>query len=476
MLKKIWDSPTITTWMSYSTKALSLFGVLPLILKRFSPSEIVLWYLLWTIISLQGIADFGFRQTFSRIISYAFGGASDVGIFKSKTENKKNDPNLGLLNSIVSSMKYIYVWLTLLLFIIMGVFGTWALIKPIQASTNAHDAWLSWIIVIVVSCISFYGKIYMNFLEGIFKIAMVRRVETLTSLGSILTCIIVLIYAPTLLNLIIANQLWLLIVAVRDWYLCITVDNGFYKSVSARLPFDKEIFSKIWSPTWRSGISAFMNVGLTNISGMVYAQIGNSTDVASYLLALRVINQIKEISMAPFYSKLPLLAMLRVESNLKELTKIARRGIFLSNSVFMFGFVIVGMFSAFFLGQIHSHVPFVTQSMWILLGMAFLVQRYGAMHMQIYTSTNHIISHIADIGGGILYIISAVALVNYIGVYAIPAGMLIGYAGFYAWYCAKYSYSSLDVSFWRFEMQTSLLPVSLMILYICYILINNAMH
>mgnify|MGYP006210076807 CR=1 FL=1 len=53
MLNKVWNSPTITTWLSYSTRALSLFIVLPLILKKFSEAEIALWYLFATIIAMQ---------------------------------------------------------------------------------------------------------------------------------------------------------------------------------------------------------------------------------------------------------------------------------------------------------------------------------------------------------------------------------------------------------------------------------------
>ena len=102
------------TWMSYSTKALTLFGVLPLVLKRFSPADVVLWYLFATIITMQTLADFGFRQTFSRIISYAFGGAKDIGVFNNAKNGDKHSnvttdsaPNITLLNSVVSTMNYI---------------------------------------------------------------------------------------------------------------------------------------------------------------------------------------------------------------------------------------------------------------------------------------------------------------------------------------------------------------------------------
>ena len=296
MLKKAWNSPTIMTWMSYSTKALTLFGVLPLVLKQFSSGDVVLWYLFSTIISLQSIADFGFRQTFSRIIAYAFGGAKDIIVINSNNTSEavtKIEPNILLLTSIVSTMKMIYVWLTIIVFVLMSILGTLSMIKPVNDSSNINHAWWSWGIIIIISCVNFYGKIYMNFLEGLYKIALVRRIETLTSIGGILSSITVLYFTPSLLNLVIVNQFWVLIVTIRDWYLCRTVDNRFYMQVSKKQPFDKYIFNKIWQPAWRSGVSGFMSVGLTNLTGLVYAQIGSTGAVASYLLAIRIVNQIK---------------------------------------------------------------------------------------------------------------------------------------------------------------------------------------
>jgi hypothetical protein len=475
MLKKVWNSPTLMTWMSYSTKALTLFGVLPLVLKQFSSGDIVLWYLFSTIISLQNIADFGFRQTFSRIISYAFSGARDINIIDSQSNNKaaERGPNKFLLNSIVSTMKTIYVWLTFIVFIIMATLGTWSMIKPVSEGSNPIQAWWSWGVVLAISCISFYGKLYMNFLEGLYKIALVRRIETLTSIGSIITSILILYLSPSLINLVLVNQFWVLIVTIRDWYLCKTVDKNFYKEVSKKLPFDKAIFDKIWQPAWRSGLSGLMSVGLTNLTGLIYAQIGSTGAVGSYLLALRIINQIKEVSMAPFYSKIPLLAMLRVKNDTLGLVNVVKRGMFLSHMVFVIGFIFVGLFSNTLIHLIHSNVEFVNQPMWILLGFAFFVHRFGAMHIQVYMSTNHIVSHIADGISGILYIISGLILINYIGVYAIPISMLIGYLGFYAWYAAKYSYKSLNTNFWAFEKNISFIPALIILIYLFIIVITK---
>jgi hypothetical protein len=180
---------------------------------------------------------------------------------------------------------------------------------------------------------------------------------------------------------------------------------------------------------------------------------------------MRIISQIRDISMAPFYSKIPLMARLRVQHDIKGLVKLVQRGMLLSHLVFVVGFVTVGLFANQLLALIHSKVEFVDQTMWLLMGVAFFIHRFGAMHMQVYLSTNHVISHIADGISGILYIASTLILAHYIGIYAIPIGMLIGYLGFYAWYAAKFSYKSLQVNFLSFEKLTSFVPLVILMVY-----------
>ena len=462
-----WDSPTIMTWMSYSTKAFTLVGILPLILKKFSPEDVVLWYLFSTIIGLQSLADFGFRQTFSRIISFAYGGAKDIGTFSEEKEIiENNECNTPLLSSIMSTMMFLYKRLTLIVFLLMATIGTWSMIKPISNVNLPDQAWIAWGIVIIASCISFFSRSYMNFLEGLNKIALVRRVETLTSLGAIITSLIVLLWVPSLLNLVIANQFWLIVSSMRDWILCKKIEDGFFTKLDLKQPIDKKIIKEIWHPAWRSGIGGLMSAGVTNITSIVYAQFGNTASVASYLLAIRLITQIREISMAPFYSKLPVLALFRVKNDIASLKSTIKRGMRLSHLVFIIGFILTSVLINPFLKLIHSEVTFVSMGIWATLGWAFFTHRFGAMHIQVYLTTNNVISHIADGISGIIFIVASLILSNYIGIYAIPVGMIIGHLCFYCWYTALYSYRSIgNETFWSFEKNVSIPSIILLIIF-----------
>lgn len=456
----IWNSPTLMTWLSYSTKALTLLGILPLVLRKFSPEDVVLWYLYATIISLSNLADFGFRQTFSRIISFAYGGASSIDIIESNLDLSSEDKlscNKSLLGSIMGSMMFIYVRLTVISFVLMSTLGTWSMIKPISKVVNTNDAWVAWAVIVFTTSFSFFTKVYLNFLEGLNKIALVRRVETVTSLGSIVTSIAVLIWSPTLLNVVIANQFWVIVASIRDWYLCKKVDNSLFDEVNKKGDsIDSVILKKIWKPAWRSGVGGLMSAGVANLVSVIYAQVGNTEAVAAYLLAIRIINQIRDISMAPFYSKLPLLAVYRVKNDMAGLVSLVKKGMRMSHLVFLIGFLGTALCIDFLLSLIHSEVQFVSMDLWGLIGLAYFFHRFGAMHLQVYISTNHVISHIADGISGLLFIFFALLLIPYIGIYSIPISMLIGYGGFYCWYTTYYSYKSINNnSFFEFEKTVS---------------------
>ncbi|UHG92241.1 hypothetical protein [Spirosoma oryzicola] len=391
------------------------------------------------------------------------GGIEEITqVVSAKVIARKSDsPNWNLVGKIYANMAYLYGWLTVLVIIVMGSLGSWSMVRPISFVKDAQSAWLAWGIIIIASAYRFYGSIYSNYLEGLNKIALVRRWEALTSTAAISSSIIGLYVSDSLLLLVFINQLWVALSVIRNYFLSRTVENNKFKTIEIGYSFDRQLFRKIWPAAWRSGISGFMSNGLNNLSSVLYAQIGNSESVASYLLALRIIAQIREISMAPFYSKIPLYARLRVQGDMKQLIQKAQHGMFLSHTVFVVGIVTVSITSNHLLGYINSDIKFVSNDLWLLLSLAYFVHRYGAMHMQLYLTTNHIIAHVADGVSGLIFIATSLLLIDKLQLYAIPIGMLSGYLGFYAWYAAYYSYKSIDVSFWKFEKSTSGLPLLL---------------
>ncbi|MBA7645686.1 hypothetical protein ES703_53444 [subsurface metagenome] len=214
-----------------------------------------------------------------------------------------------------------------------------------------------------------------------------------------------------------------------------------------------------------------MTYGLVQASGILYAQVGTVASIASYLLALRLIQTVSQFSQAPFYSKLPVFARLFTENKRSAVVALAKRGMRLSYWCYVAGFIGLGIAGEPLLKFIGSNADFPDNLLWSLMGIAFFVERYGAMHLQLYSVTNHIIWHIVTITFGIIYILVCLILFDLIGVYCFPVGILLGHLGFYSWYSAKHSYKFFGLTFKSFDFPTAFIPLVLVIIYIFLLLL-----
>jgi len=459
-----WNSPTLMTWASLLAKSISLVIVLPLILTRLETAEISLWYLFMTIIALQSVVDAGFSPTFTRVIAYVMGGASLHELKQPiKIDSSKYDQQT--LNRVYSTMKTVFFYLGIFWTLLLVLAGTTALMKPVSLVADQKSAWFAWGIIAIVSCISLQGNLYASYLQGINQIALFRRWEALTALAGILTSFIVLIAGGGLLGLVIANQGWQIISVVRNRWLAGEAENGVLRSF-IKEPFNREVYDAVWPSAWRSGLGIFMSYGLIQASGIIYAQVGNPASVAAYLLGLRLIMTVTQFSQAPFYSKLPLFARLYAENRRDELIRLAKRGMTLAHWSYVAGFVALGLVGTPLLKYIGSNAPFPDQLLWSLMGIGFFIERYGAMHIQLYSTTNRIIWHTANGVTGTIYIVISLLLCGKIGVLAFPVGIIISYLGFYSWYAAMHAYREFKMNFYAFEKGAVLLPMAALLIYV----------
>ncbi len=474
LFKRLWESPTFTTWGSFASRTLSLILVLPLILTKFTTEEIALWYLFSSFIGMQLLADFGFGTTFTRVIAYSMGGATELQGFRENAKLSAGKPNYPILEQICSTMGAIYTRLTFGLIFLLGILGTWALIKPISNIPDPQIGWSAWAVILLTTAVTFKGNSYSCYLQGTNHIALLRRWEIFTSSAAIITSTLVLLWGGGILGLVIANQGWAMLNILRNRWLCTQVEDGIFTKFKEKGVITQSIFDAVWPSAWRSGLGIFMSYGLIQISGILYAQVGAAANVASYLLALRLMQVIKDFSTAPFYSKLPLLARLRAEGNLIQQIQMAQRGMQLAHWTFTLGFVAGGLLIPQILVLIGSRATFVDPALWSMMGLAFFAERYGAMHLQLYSITNHILWHIANGITGIIYIAGALILFPYVGIYAFPISMLVSYLSFYTWYSAYYSYKTFKFTFWDYEKKVMLPPLAVLILCIGFILQHNA--
>ncbi len=98
-----------------------------------------------------------------------------------------------------------------------------------------------------------------------------------------------------------------------------------------------------------------------------------------------------------------------------------------------------------------SSVQFVSAEIWAVMAAAVFVERYGANHIQLYMTTNHVVLHVANGMTGILFIGFCAVSYKTLGLMAIPLSQLLANVCWFAWYGAWRSHGSIDIGFWQFE-------------------------
>jgi len=466
---KVLNSPTLMTWMSLITKSLAFFLVMPLIVTRFSTSDVALWYLFVSALSFQLIADLGFSSTLIRMFSFASGGLSvseieNIHIVNNCELKVQSILNVRTLEITWQVMNFIYQRLSLIFFAFISV-SSYFLYNPIQKSSNPTNSFVAWSVIIVTSFLQLRYSTYSNYLQGINKVALVKRWEAVLNIFAILSNALVLYLGGGLLALVVSTQFWAMITLLRDYFLCKAVEDGLINQLDVKAKKVKAMFDIVWPSAWKSGLGILMSVGLLQITNMIFAKDGKSAEVASYLLGYSLIRQISSFAQAPFYSRIPLLAKLRGEKDINNLVVVAQKGMRLTYWCFTLLMISIGIVGKFGLPYIKSNVNFPSTFLWSSIGLGILFERFGAMHIQLHSTTNKIIWHKANGITGLIFILTFFLGKSYLGLFIFPIALIVSNVSFYAWYCALNSYRSVNMSFMDFERRGFIIPLLVYLTY-----------
>lgn len=457
IVKRLWDSPTFTTWGSLASRLLSTVVVLPLILVKFSAAEVVVWQLFATLSSLLLLLDFGLAPTFTRMLAYARGGTSieELTNMREVKPRAQGGPNTDTMVAVFSTLRWLYARVAWLLAVLLVVGGTLSLVHPMAAIDHDPHAWMAWGVWMVGSVGMVWGNAFGAALQGINRIAVLRRWEIVTALLQIGTSFVVLLLGGKLFELACSATFWILMnVAITRRVL-----RTHAPELERAQPKPQPLILKALLPAaWRSGVGHLMSLGLIQASGLVFSHLATAQEAAAYLLALRVMTILMGFSTTPYYSKLPAMGELYSRGKQDELFGMAQRGMLLSHTVFVAGVIAVLVAIPFWLSQIGASVGFVPDHVWALMGVAYLIERWGGMHMQLYSLTNHIVWHIANGITGTVMLGAAVLLFPHLGVIALPLAMLLAYSCFYTPYAVFLSQRHYRYNLLRFEQKAIALP------------------
>ena len=464
-----WNSATITSWFNFSSTILSGILLLPLASKYLSIEELSFWLLLSIFSNLNQLADFGFNSSFVRSIAHAYGGESSILIYRNKASIRNNNlkPNWEFLFKIFSTTNFIYFFLAILFSLLIGLIGFYGLQKSINLLTDPMQGWICLLVVISSLFMKIFGNKYQIFLEGINLVSVVQRNKGLINSITIILASISLITQSSLLNLVILQQFGALLIIFSLYlktksYIRL---NGLshYKKASVS---DKKIIYSLFPIAWRTWIGVLMSYGLLQFSGIILAQYETSALIVAYLFSIKIFEILKGFSNVPFYSQIPKMNILFIKKEFQKLNSIFKLRGSMTTIIFTLSAMIIGLFNVYLFNYFDINIELLNFDLWLVLSLAFLLERYGALHIQFLTLSNNIIWHIANGITGLLYVLLFIIFnkLDYELVESISFSFFLANLLFYFWYPAIKSYRFYKLNFIKLELFVSFPPILIILL------------
>ena len=465
--KRLWNSPLATTWAATAAQLASLMLTLPLILGKFPAEEVRFWLMLNSFLVLSLLVEIGFTSTFGRLYAFAMAGkkSHELGLQGKNPASGEgnNGPNWETVQLLNQAGQRIFLILTLVYFLLLIGFGSWVVQDVVEGLQNPTHGWAAWIVMAISQPFAFLGKKYGCYLSGTGLIAINQRFTAVVSLLSAVAMVIALLFGGGIFTVILVGQLTALGSLFRARFLAVRTRPGRYRD-SWFGGFSSEVWKVAWPSSWKSAIGQISLTGTTHLTVILFSKGVNPVEGAAYLLTLRLISTISQIANAPFYSKLPFLGRLRGAGDLSGLVKMAKRGMSLSSLVFVLGVLGLALVGPFLFEIFKKEVGFPPTDLWLAMGAAFSLQRFGAMHLQLYSTTNHIIWHWV---GGItsVFLITLLAiLIPEMGGMALPLSLALAYGLIFSPWSALLSYRSMRLNPWAFEKVVSAPSIALLTL------------
>ncbi|MCC3756089.1 O-unit flippase-like protein [Staphylococcus capitis] len=316
--------------------------LLPVIIRYLNTIELGLWYTFTSLYGLAMLIDFGFQTIISRNVSYLWSGAQSV---KSEgfelAESKNSTLNIPYFSKVLSTVKFIYTSMGIVIFLLFSIFGTWYMFSINDGQIDIRTMLLAWIFYMFSIVLNISYSYWNSILKGIGAIKTYNQILVVTKLTQLILSIVLLILGCGLVGVSIAYFISVIVNRLLQSFSYYNYSQETKKTKNKiKVKYDKEIFQAILPNTLRTG-----SLSLSN-----YLIINFPIILSSYYLSLKVsgqfgfINQIVTLiimlSNSYYNTYLSKFNYLRVKNRISELIGLFRKAILTSCLFTIIAFVL----------------------------------------------------------------------------------------------------------------------------------------
>lgn len=389
MLSRRFGSGFVSFCIGVAARALEAAGgllLLPLIVTRFSPAEVGVWYIFLTLQGLIVLLDFGFQPTIARAFAAAFGGAKML-MREGLHADSQSAPNHALAGEIIHVARRLYALLALAVIGVttsLGLGFLWFLIQRDGLSiATVLPAWLAFALAIgttvylmwVSPLLAGSGKMTANYgflLTG--KLTFIATASALLLGGMGLLALPIATFAAALAGRLVAQP-----------FLADIVRPALQACPACR---DPELLSVLWHNASRMGVVSASSFIITRANIFVVSVFAGLAASASYAISLQLLTALMAVALLPSQITMPRLVAARLAGDKTLLKQILQLTTVLAAAIFAAGLLFVLIAAAPLLAWVGSTVELLPTKLLALLGVVLLLETNHVNSALMIATTN----------------------------------------------------------------------------------------
>lgn len=449
---RLLDSPTLMNWVNQLAVFAHGIFITSIILVKFPNLEYSFWMLLKTLTAFGILAEAGLGRTVERSVSFFFSGADKLPKNKKEYNDQiqsSTEPNIKQMAQLLYTTKFIYLIVSVITIILLATVGVATLWNLFNLSNNDRSLWIAFFLMILQTFFLLQGIKWKSFMTGTQNLIQLYRLNTIMSVVRIFAFLAILLSnlgIEYLMAYLVLEQAFLYVyfrAFMRRWFR----KNGLNLKSSFKL--DKEIFSSLWSVSWKSGLNTwgffFSNRGVE----LLTSQLKDTSLMASFLFTTTILRFIRNIAQAPMTVRYPEVFALMAGKKFDQLKKAVAPRIFLSQFIMIIGFAAFGITGNWLLHLIGAEdKSLVPASIFILMSFFIFMETHALYHGTIYISTNDVPFLIPGLITGILTFVLGGLILPRWGLLGLIILQVVLNLGNNFWYS---TYLSLKLTQWPFR-------------------------
>ena len=448
--QRLVNSAVYWSWFFNFLRLASGLLLLPLVLHKLSTPDLGMYYVLLSLAALSQLVDFGFGETIARFVTYAMGGAREIqaqGL--PKPGGSGDTPNYTLLWELLAATRLIYRYLTLAVFVIVGIWGTYMVELRIHETSSVFITRLAWAATLAGTMFDIYANWWCVYLRSLNEVLAAARISVLVMVVRLAVAAGLFCVGAGLLSLPIAAvlsdglQRWL----ARSRCLALLKNQPPPDKIEV-----KKIFKIIWPNTWRVGVSLFSGYLTLNANTAICLWAFGLAANARYGLSLQLMNIASTMAAVWFTVKRPLIGQYLARHDLAAVRQILWPRLWLQNLTLLFlaaGVVFCGSWLLQWVGGGKEILS---------MGWLAILMLYAFLYLQFVTwgtlmaTGNNLAYMWPTVATNVLSLMLSLLLVHFttLGLGALVLGPLLAGVLFNFWYWPAYAAKDIGTTLSHF--------------------------